>query len=114
MEDIVNRYIDVFTLLERYENELSIQPHFIRYEDLVTDIKGEMTKVFEYMEVTPNDNYLSFHKHADDKFVTSASRGQTNQPLYTSSMYKWKNYDVHLAPYKEELRYFIEKFGYDF
>jgi hypothetical protein len=113
MNNIVNRYIDVFTLLERYQNELSIQPHFIRYEDLVTDIKGEMTKVFNYMEVTPNEDYLSFHKHADNKFVNSASRGQTNQPLYQSSMYKWRNYDAHLTPYKEKLRYFIEKFGYD-
>ncbi|MFT7430541.1 MAG: hypothetical protein ACI971_000993 [Colwellia sp.] len=113
MEDIVNRYIDVFTLLERYENELSIKPNFIRYEDLVTDIQGEMTKVFNYMKVKPNDDYLLFHEHADNKFVTSASRGQTNQPLYTSSMYKWKNYDDHLDPYKEKLRYFIEKFGYD-
>jgi hypothetical protein len=57
---------------------------------------------------------LSFHKHADDKFVISASRGQTNQPLYKSSMYKWRNYDEHLAPHKEKLRYIIEKFGYDF
>jgi tetratricopeptide (TPR) repeat protein len=114
MEDIVNRYINVFTLLERYQSELLIQPHFIRYEDLVTDIKGEMSKVFAYMEVAPNDDYLSFHEHADSKFVNSASRGQTNQPLYKSSMYKFRNYDEHLAPYKEKLRYFIEKFGYDF
>lgn len=113
MEDIVNRYISVFTLLERYQNELLIEPHFVRYEDLVTDIKGEMTKVFDYMEVTPNDDYLSFHKHADTKFVNSASRGQTNQPLYKSSMYKWRNYDEQLDPYKEKLRYFIEKFGYE-
>jgi len=114
MEDIVNRYIDVFSLLERYQNELPIQPHFIRYEDLVTDIKGEMTKAFDFMDVTPNDNYLSFYQHADNKFVTSASRGQTNQPLYKSSIYKWRNYEEHLAPHREKLRYFIEKFGYDF
>ena len=113
MDNIVNRYIKVFTLLERYQNELTIQPHFIRYEDLVSDIKGEMTKVFDYINVTPNDDYLSFHKHADNKFVNSSSRGQTNQPLCQSSMYKWRNYDAHLAPYKEKLRYFIEKFGYD-
>jgi hypothetical protein len=114
MEDIVNRYINVFTLLGSYQNELSIQPYFIRYEDLVTDIKGEMTKVFNYMGVIPNDNYLLFHKHADNKFVNTASRGQTNQPLYKSSVYKWRNYDEQLAPYKDKLRYFIEKFGYDF
>ena len=114
MDDIVNRYINVFTLLERYQNELSIQPHFIRYEDLITDIKGEMTKVFNYMQVIPNDVYLSFHQHANNKFVNTASRGQTNQPLYTSSMYKWKNYDKHLVHYKEKLSYFIEKFGYNF
>lgn len=113
MEDIVERYIEVFTLLERYQNELAIQLHFIRYEDLVTDLKGEMMKTFDFMEVTPNDDYLSFHKHADNKYVTSASRGQTNQPLYQSSMYKWRHYDEQLAPYKEKLRYFIEKFGYD-
>jgi hypothetical protein len=34
--------------------------------------------------------------------------------LYKSSVYKWRNYDEQLAPYKDKLRYFIEKFGYDF
>lgn len=113
-DDITDRYIEVFSLLERYQNELGIQPHFIRYEDLVTDIEGEMTKVFDYIGMTPDKSYLDFNKHASAKFVMSASRGQTDKALYTSSMYKWKNYEKNLAPYKEKLQYFIEKFGYDF
>lgn len=112
LKDIVKRYVSVFTLLERYENELGIEMLYVRYEDLVLDIESEMKKVFNYIRITPNQTYSEFYKHANGKFITSASRGQTNQPLYTSSMYKWKNYYEQLAPYVDDLYYFIEKFGY--
>lgn len=112
-EQIVQRYNDVFSLLERYESELGIEHHVIRYEDLVVDIEGEMAKVFDYIEIEPDKAYLEFNKHADSKFVMSASRGQTNKALYTSSRYKWRNYEEQLAPYKEKLNHFIEKYGYE-
>ncbi len=113
-QDIVNRYVSMFELLERYERELSIDLLYVRYEDLVDDLKGEMEKVFDYIGFAPNSSYLEFHKHANEKYVTSASKGQTSQPLYQSSRYKWKKYNTELAPYFDDLRYFVNKFGYDF
>lgn len=111
-KDIVDHYIAVFELLEQYEIKLGIEFLYVRYEDLVDDLEAEMDKVFSYIGFVANNSYLDFHKHADKKFVTSASRGQTNQPLYKTSKYKWKNYEEQLAPYAEKLSYFIEKFGY--
>lgn len=111
-EDIVNRYVQVFGLLERYEAELGIELFYVRYEDLIDDFESQMEKVFSHIGIVPNKSYLEFHKHAEEKFVNSASRGQTNQPIYQSSKYKWKKYADQLAPYMDDLKPFIKKFSY--
>ena len=112
LQDIVTRYIAVFELLERYEEELGIEILYVKYENLVDDLQGEMEKVFSYIGFIPSDDYLGFHQHAKNKFVTSASRGQTSQPIYQSSKYKWKKYEEQLKPYINDLSYFMHKFGY--
>ncbi|WP_412972772.1 sulfotransferase family protein [Glaciecola sp. MF2-115] len=113
MQDIVAHYVSTFTLLERYEQELGIKVHCVKYEDLVEDLAGEMEKVFDFIGFKADNTYLNFHTHAGEKYVTSASRGQTNQPLYQSSKYKWKKYEEQLKPYIPDLKYFIDKYGYN-
>lgn len=113
LKDIVARYVTVFELLERYEVELGIELLYVKYENLVDDLQGEMEKVFSYIDFVPSADYLAFHKHAQNKYVTSASRGQTSQPIYKSAKYKWKKYEEQLKPYIGNLQYFIDKFGYD-
>lgn len=112
-KDIVNHYIEVFQLLERYELELGLEVLYVRYEDLVEDLETEIKKIYTYIGVAPNNSYLEFHNHAANKYVTSASRGQTNQALYQTSKYKWKKYEDKVAPYVDKLSYFIKKFGYE-
>jgi tetratricopeptide (TPR) repeat protein len=113
MQDIVSHYVSTFTILERYELELGIQMHSVRYEDLVEDLAGEMSKVFDFIGFEADNTYLDFHQHAGEKYVTSASRGQTNQPLYQSSKFKWKEYEHEMMPFIDDLKYFIDKYGYE-
>lgn len=112
MDDTVKRYNQVFNLLERYESEMNIEVKSIKYEDLVTDFDTVMLDLFSYIGLNPNDAYKNFHKHASTKYVTSASRGQTEQALYKTSTYRWKNYRNQLEPCIEPLSYFINKYGY--
>lgn len=107
------RYIEVFTHFERCQQAFDLDIHFIKYEDLVLNIEEEAKKVFEFIGLQNIDpSYLQFHNIAKNKVIKTASSGQVNQPLYTSSMYKWKNYEHHLTAELKALEHFIDKFGY--
>lgn len=112
MADVTKRYNQVFTLLERYKNELGVEVKSVKYEDLVTDFDEVMMDLFDYLGLEVDEAYKNFHQHAASKYVTSASRGQTDKALYKTSTFRWKNYKKQLTPYIEPLQYFIDKYGY--
>jgi tetratricopeptide (TPR) repeat protein len=109
---IVQRYIEVFELLSRYESEAMVNITSIKYEDIVDDFEGTVTGLLKFLDIDISVNYRNFHMHAANKYVSSASRGQTNQALYSSSMYKWLNYHELLAAFEEKLTPFIDKYNY--
>ncbi|MGY5450165.1 tetratricopeptide repeat-containing sulfotransferase family protein [Agarivorans sp. MS3-6] len=112
LEDCFKRYQQVFTLFKRYQNELNLNMHFVRYEDLVDNLEQEASKVFEFLGLEPSANCLHFDKHAQKKIVLSASSNQVVKPIYTESRYKWLNYHQHLAPHIPLINEFIEQFEY--
>ncbi|WDE00529.1 tetratricopeptide repeat-containing sulfotransferase family protein [Thalassomonas actiniarum] len=112
LDEIVNRYQEVFSLVEGYQTNLNIDYLELRYEDLLSDFDAEMLRVFNYIGLEGDDSYKEFHKHAGGKYVVSASRGQTDQPLYNSSKEKWRNYQEQLGVYIPALAHFIDKYGY--
>jgi hypothetical protein len=113
LKDIVARYVQIFTLLESYQNKLGIECFIVKYEDLVDDLEGVVEQVFTYLGVQHDKSYLEFHKHASTKYVSSSSRGQTDQALYTGAKDNWKLYYKYLEPYVSDLQYFIDKYNYD-
>jgi len=112
LKNIVSRYIQIFSLLEKYQDKLEIDFHTVRYEDLVDDLETVIKQVFDYIDIKHDNSYLEFHKHAAKKFVSSSSRGQTDQPMYTDAKDNWKSYYKYLEPYIDDLQYFIDKFDY--
>lgn len=112
IDHVVERYCQTFSLLERYEKELSIEVTSIKYEDIVFNFEESIEGLFEVLGIQPDESYKQFDKHAANKYITSASRGQTEQALYSTAVYKWKNYEDQLSPYIGKLQYFIEKYGY--
>jgi tetratricopeptide (TPR) repeat protein len=112
LKDCANRYNQVFNLFESYRNHLTPDMHYIRYEDLVENITAEMSKLSGFLDIPTNNNYAEFYKHAKNQFISTASRDQVKQPLYTSSAYKWKNYQEHLTAIMPIVKAHIENFGY--
>ncbi len=112
LNDITSRYNAFFSLLEEFEQCVGQKVLYVKYENLVADIAKEMAKVFDYIDLQPNEDYKVFYEKMSDKYVTSASRGQTDQPVYQTSVEKWKQYEQELLPYKNKLAHFLEKFAY--
>lgn len=68
----------------------------LQYEDLVTDTETEARKLIDHCGLTWDDACLDFHK--TQRNIRTASVTQVRQPIYKSSMARWKRYDDFLGP----------------
>ena len=73
----------------------------LTYEDLVSNKTFETKRLLEFCGLGWDENCLNFHKNK--KAVSTASLAQVRQPLYSSSVLKWKNYSDELSELKRLL-----------
>jgi len=69
----------------------------LNYERFVSDFGGELARILAFLELPPDPACLDFHRQ--NAVVRTASNWQVRQPLYQSSMDKWRRYEAHLAPF---------------
>lgn len=87
--------------------------HVFRYEDVVEDIQAEAAKLLSFLGLAWNDAVVKFHETARKRVVINTpSYIQVTQPLYKSSVYKWKNYKTEVQEYLPRLEGFIKAFDY--
>jgi len=73
----------------------------IRYEDLVEDTETQARRLIDYCGLEWNDACLEPHKIK--RAVRTASVAQVRQPVYKSSVARWKKYERFLGPLIEGL-----------
>jgi len=66
----------------------------VDYEDLVEDLEGTARKIVEFAGLPWDDACLSFHE--TERAVQTASATQVRQPIYATSVERWKPYEPHL------------------
>jgi len=72
------------------------------YEDVVDDLEGQSRRLIDYCGLPWDNRCLSFHKTS--RRVKTASSFQIHQPLFRSSLQRWRHYEVGLGPALDELR----------
>jgi hypothetical protein len=73
----------------------------IDYEDLVAEPEQNIRKMLAFCDLEWEEGCLNFHK--TKRRVKTASITQVRQPIYRSSVEKWRRYESHLAPLAELL-----------
>ncbi|MGH8306698.1 MAG: sulfotransferase [Gammaproteobacteria bacterium] len=73
----------------------------VRYEDVVMDIEGQARKLLTYCGLPWDDACLRFYEAS--RPVRTASLAQVRQPIYASSVGRWKRYEKYLDPLKQAL-----------
>jgi len=73
----------------------------LSYEDLVNNTEEAAKKLLAYCGLEWNDQCLQFY--ATRREVKTASQWQVRQPVYKSSLDRWKQYDKHIGQLKEIL-----------
>lgn len=84
-----------------------------RYEDAVTQFEPTFRRIFAFLGLTWDAGVADFHKHAAGKHIATPSRTQVSQPLYTSSVTRWRHYEPEFPAVSELLKPFIRAFDYE-
>lgn len=85
----------------------------LRYEDAVFDFEAAFRRVFSLIGLDWNPAVAEFHQRAAGKYIASPSYEQVAQPLYSSSVGRWRHYADEFAEIEAELKPFLAALGYD-
>ncbi len=78
----------------------------VQYEDLVADHEAQARRLIAFCGLEWSDACLDFFKN--DRSIRTASVIQVRQPIYTTSLARWKRYEPHLGPLIETLGDLVE------
>jgi hypothetical protein len=68
----------------------------VNYETLIADLEGESRRLIEFLGLDWEPACLDFHR--TERTVVTVSHWQVRQPLYKSSVGRWRHYEKHLGP----------------
>jgi hypothetical protein len=73
----------------------------VSYEAVVADPEGQTRRLLDFAGLPWDDRCLRFHENP--RYVHTTSYSQVRQPLYASSVGRWRNYAGHLTPLRDAL-----------
>jgi hypothetical protein len=87
--------------MRHWETVLPSQILTVDYETLVGEQEAESRRIIAFAGLEWDDECLAFHKAK--RAVSTASVWQARQPIFTTSMKRWRHYERHLEPLREAL-----------
>ena len=96
LQDLGRYYIAYRQLMEHWHALLPGRILDVAYEDLVSDTEGTIRQVLEHCDLPWQPACLNFHENLSP--TNTASAAQVRQPVYTSSVAKWRHVEQWLAP----------------
>ncbi len=73
----------------------------VSYENVVEDLEGEARRLIHFCGLPWDDGCIAFHRTG--RPVRTASAVQVRQPLFRSSLERWRHYEAFLGPLLDEL-----------
>lgn len=107
-------YDKVMTAWNIYIDSFSVDCLAIKYEDLIEDFNGSMSEIISFLGVEWSETLKNYRSTALKRgAINTPSATQVTQPLYKSSIGKWKNYANYFDDYLPILNPWIKHWGYD-
>ncbi|MDP6475347.1 MAG: sulfotransferase [Alphaproteobacteria bacterium] len=88
-------------LMAYWRRVLPLPIHEIQYESVVGDLAGEARRLLDFCGLDWHPDCLEFHRNKRPVFT--ASNAQIRQPIYASSVGRWRRYEDQLRPLIESL-----------
>ena len=111
---IVDFYAAAMTVLELSEKRYQLTIHRIRYEDLVLDMKTEVSNLLNFLELDWENELENYQQTALNRgIISTPSYSQVIQPLYKTASNRWVKYQESLKKYFIKIEKWTTKFGYE-
>ena len=95
-------YVDYVDLMEHWRKVLPAGAFLdVRYEDIVADQESEARRIIDFCGLDWDEACIGFHQ--SKRSVHTASVTQVRQPIYKSSVERWRNYEKFLGPLLDAL-----------
>ena len=101
LRDIGRYYVQFDRLIAHWRATLPGRVHEVRYETLVADQRAETSRLLAHCRLPWEEACLHFERN--EHAVATASAVQVRQPLYASSVGRWRRFERHLQPLIDEL-----------
>ncbi len=95
-QDLGRYQLAYLGLMSHWRNILPGRFLDVDYEALIEDQAAETRRLLDYCGLPWEDACLSFHE--DTRPTATASAAQVRQPLYRTSLERWRTHATHLAP----------------
>jgi tetratricopeptide (TPR) repeat protein len=100
-------YRDYHNLMNHWRTVLPEGTFYeISYEKLVENTESEARALINYCGLPWDENCLQFHNHT--RSVRTASVTQVRQPIYKSSVQRWRHYEEYIQPLLSALGDLVE------
>jgi len=87
--------------MQHWRDTLSMPMLEVQYEDMIADQEAGSRRLVEFCGLPWDDRCLQFHQTG--RYVATASYDQVRQPIYKSSVARWKNYAAYIDPLRAAL-----------
>jgi len=106
-------YDQVMDAWDIYKQNLNLNFITSKYEDLIEFFDCHTLKILKFLEVEWDENIKNYRQTAIDRVkIDTPSSSQVVQPLYKSSIEKWKNYEKYFRDCHQFLDKWISYFDY--
>ena len=96
LDHLVAIHAQYLRLIDHWSTLWPQQMHSLSYEDLVSDFDSEIKALFDFLGLQAEPACYYFHTRKNP--VATSSSWQVRQPLYNSSVGRWRNYQDQLGP----------------
>ncbi len=112
LEGTINHFALIMGLWVAWKPQLGDAALEVRYEDLVENLEGTARRTLDFLGLSWDERVLRFNEHASTKIVRSPTYAEVTQPIFKSSLGRWRNYQKYFEPHLEKLAPFLSAFGY--
>ena len=99
--DLGHYYRDYLELIDHWNEVLPGFVLTVNHEDVVNDLESQVRRMLDFCDLPFEESCLEYYR--TDRNVRTPSSEQVRQPIYTSGLEQWKNFEPWLSPLREAL-----------
>ena len=102
LKELAGVYRHYRSLMDHWRAVLRVPMLEVRYEDVVADPETHARRIVDFVGLPWDERCLRFYENK--RAVGTASADQVRQPIYQSSIGRWKHFERHLGDLTQGLQ----------